>query len=40
MVPIGNLEQPQKRRLGFLKGKARVQFKRDFAIDDESLLSA
>lgn len=40
MVPYSELPQPAKRPLGLLKGKARVRFANDFALDDESLLSA
>ncbi len=40
MVPYSELPQPAKRPLGLLKGKARVKFAKDFALQDESLLSA
>lgn len=39
MVPYAQLKQVEKRPLGLLKGKAAVKFAKDFAVDDESLLS-
>lgn len=40
MVPYSALPPTAKRPLGLLKGKARVKFAKDFALEDESLLSA
>lgn len=40
MVPYSDLPPTAKRPLGLLKGKARVRFAKDFALEDESLLSA
>jgi antitoxin (DNA-binding transcriptional repressor) of toxin-antitoxin stability system len=40
MVPYADIAPTHKRKLGLLKGKARVKFARDFKLDDESLLSA
>lgn len=40
MVPYAQLKHAEKRPLGLLKGKAAVKFAKDFAVDDESLLSA
>ena len=40
IVPFADIAPSKKRQLGLLKGKARVKFARDFALDDESLLSA
>lgn len=40
MMPYAELKQLEKRPLGLLKGKAAVKFAEDFALDDESLLSA
>jgi antitoxin (DNA-binding transcriptional repressor) of toxin-antitoxin stability system len=40
MVPYSQIEPQGKRPLGLLKGKARVKFAEDFALPDESLLSA
>jgi len=41
MVPYDVLMQSGKKRpLGLLKGKVRVRFAADFALDDETLLQA
>ncbi len=40
LVPYAQLPQSVERPLGLLKGKARVRFAKDFALRDESLLSA
>ena len=40
MVPYAKYQQPKKRPLGLLKGKARVRFAKDFALDEERFLSA
>jgi antitoxin (DNA-binding transcriptional repressor) of toxin-antitoxin stability system len=40
IVPYADVAPSHKRKLGLLKGKARVKFSRNFAIDDEGLLSA
>ena len=40
MVPYSELKKLEKRPLGLLKGKAGVRFAKDFALEDESLLSA
>ena len=40
MVPYSEIKHPEKRPLGLLKGKAVVKFAQDFALEDESLLSA
>lgn len=40
MVPYADIKQPVKRPLGLLKGKAAVRFAKDFALEDESFLSA
>lgn len=40
LVPYAELQRLAKRPLGLLKGKARVRFANDFAIDEENLLSA
>jgi prevent-host-death family protein len=40
MVPYADIKPPVKRPLGLLKGKARIRFAKDFAIEDDSFLSA
>jgi antitoxin (DNA-binding transcriptional repressor) of toxin-antitoxin stability system len=40
MVPYSEIKHPEKRPLGLLKGKAGVRFAKDFALEDENLLSA
>ena len=40
MVPYSEIKHPGKRPLGLLKGKARVRFADNFALNDESLLLA
>lgn len=40
IVPYASVAPAHKRKLGLLKGKARVKFARNFKLDDESLLSA
>lgn len=40
LVPYAELARPAKRPLGLLKGKARVKFAKDYALEDEALLSA
>jgi len=40
MIPYSALKKPAKRILGPLKGKAGLKFVRDFALDDEALLSS
>ena len=40
MVPYSELKLPKKRPLGLLKSKARIAFRRDFALTDEQLLDA
>jgi antitoxin (DNA-binding transcriptional repressor) of toxin-antitoxin stability system len=40
MVPYTSLRRSAPRPLGLLEGKARVRFSRDFALQDERLLSS
>ena len=40
MVPYSDLKKAGKRPLGLLKGKAKVKFAKNFALEDDRLLSA